>query len=612
MTLEAGSDFESLIEFVRESRGFDFAGYKRTTLVRRVGKRVRLLGLDSFAAYQDYLEVHPDEFALLFGEVLINVTEFFRDPDAWEFLKQTMVEPLAASNSGIRIWSAGTASGEEAYTAAILFCEALGQDAFLRRVKIYATDVDDEALNRARTGYTAKEIENLRPELRDRYFELQAGRFMFRSGLRRALIFGRHDLMQDAPISRLDLLICRNTLMYFTAEAQGRILARMHYALNDDGFLFLGRAEMLLTHSALFVPLDVKERLFTKVQKVQLRDRLMLSAQAGGNDGGNHAGRQLRLRELAAEAGPSAQIVVDSSGTIVMANQMARRLFDLGPADVGRSLKDLELSYRPVDLRTPIDRALRERRTVALSAIDHELSDGSFRQMDIHASPLLDDDGGVGGVSISFVDVTPVTQLRAEIERSRQEIETAYEELQSSNEELETTNEELQSTVEELETTNEELQSSNEELETANEELETTNTELQSINVDLRRRTDEVDQLNTFLRAITGSIAMGGVVLDANLAVRVWNDIAADMWGLRADEVIGKAFFGLDIGLPTNELRATVRTVMQGKPERAEAVVQATTRRGRQITCRVMVSNLSGGGGSAGVVLLMEELKGPS
>src|SRR5581483_2549294 len=226
-------------------------------------------------------------------------------------------------------WSSGTASGEEAYSIAILLCEALGAEAFLRRVKIYATDVDEHALNQARSGYTAKDLEAVEPELRNRYFGPQGGRFTFRAALRRALIFGRHDLMQDAPISRLDLLICRNTLMYFTAEAQGRMLARFHYALNDDGFLFLGRAEMLLTHAALFVPVDLKQRLFAKVPRLELRDRLLLLAQAGSNEASSHVARQLRLRELAAEAGPQAQLVVDGFGMIVLANHTARRLFEV-------------------------------------------------------------------------------------------------------------------------------------------------------------------------------------------------------------------------------------------------------------------------------------------
>jgi two-component system CheB/CheR fusion protein len=602
-------EFEGLVEYVRESRGFDFTGYKRTTLSRRVNKRVAELGFDSVASYHDYLQVHPDEFSILFDKVLINVTDFFRDKGAWEFLREQVVPPLVAKQGPIRIWSTGTAAGQEAYSVAIVFCEALGPEAFLRRVKIYATDVDEEALNNARTGYSAKALESLEPEVRERYFEPQGGHFSFRAALRRALIFGRHDLMQDAPISRLDLLICRNTLMYFTAEAQGRILARFHYALNDDGFLFLGRAEMLLTHAALFVPIDVKQRLFAKVPRLQLRDRLLLLAQAGNNEATNHVTRQLRLRELAAESGPHAQIVVDAFGGIVLANHNARRLFDLGPGDIGRPLKDLELSYKPADLRTPIDRATRDRRQVVLSAVDHSMPDGSFRQYDIQVAPLLDEDGSVIGAGVSFVDVTQVMQLRGEVERSKQEIETAYEELQSSNEELETTNEELQSTVEELETTNEELQSSNEELETANEELETTNTELQAINTDLRQRTDEVGQLNMFLLAISGSIRMGAVVLDPAFNVRVWNDQAAEMWGLRSEEVTGKPFFDLDIGLPTKDLRGIVRTVMRGKPPQDEVVVKAVTRRGRQIRCRVVASNLPATRQPVGVVLLMEELK---
>jgi two-component system CheB/CheR fusion protein len=602
-------DFEALLEYVRESRGFDFTRYKRPTLFRRMTKRMSELRIDSFAAYQDYLQVHPDEFQMLFDKILINVTEFFRDRPAWDFFGETVIPPLVAKSGAIRIWSSGTASGEEAYSVAILFCEALGPEAFLRRVKIYATDVDEHALNQARSGYTAKDLEAIEPELRTRYFEPQGGRFAFRSALRRALIFGRHDLMQDAPISRLDLLICRNTLMYFTAEAQGRILARFHYALNDDGFLFLGRSEMLLSHAGLFAPVDAKQRLFAKVPRLQLRDRLLLLAQAGSNEAGTQIARQLRLRELAAESGPHSQLVLDALGSIVLANNNARRLFDLGPGDVGRPLKDLELSYKPVDLRTPIDRATRDRRQVVINSVEHTLVDGSVRHFDVYVAPLLDEDGSVLGVTVSFVDVSQVMQLRAEVERTRHEVETAYEELQSSSEELETTNEELQSTVEELETTNEELQSSNEELETANEELETTNTELQAINNDLRQRTDEVSQLNTFLQAITGNIPMGAIVLDPSLTVKVWNDHAAEMWGLRSDEVAGKGFFDLDIGLPTKDLRAIVRAAMRGNPPQDEAVVKAVTRRGRQIRCRVMVANLDGSPQSAGVVLLVEELK---
>src|SRR5215472_3700371 len=309
MSLEPGPQFENLIEYLRENRGVDLTGYKRTSLVRRFAKRCKELGIDSFATYQDYLQVHADEFPILFDKILINVTEFFRDPPAWEYLAENVVPRIVAKNGLIRAWSTGTASGEEAYSAAIMLCEALGPEQFLRRVKIYATDIDEEALNKARAGYFAKDLESLEDELRAKYFEPLGSRFIFRSSLRRVLIFGRHDLMQDAPISRLDLLMCRNTLMYFTAESQGRILARFHYALNDDGYLFLGRAEMLLTHGSMFVPVDVRQRIFNKVAQLQLRDRLMLLAQSGSAEAGNHIARQLRVRELATEGAPHAQLV---------------------------------------------------------------------------------------------------------------------------------------------------------------------------------------------------------------------------------------------------------------------------------------------------------------
>jgi len=602
MALEAGPEFEKLIEYLRDTRGFDFTGYKRPSLLRRVSLRCSELGIDSYRAYLDYLQVHTEEFGSLFNKILINVTEFFRDKETWDYLAEKVIPRIAAKAGEIRVWSTGTSSGEEAYSAAILLCEALGEESFVDRVKIYATDVDEEALAKARGGYTAKELASVDDGLRLRYFERQGERFMFRTALRRTIIFGRHDLTQDAPISRLDLLICRNTLIYFMAETQGRILARFHYALNDDGYLFLGRAEMLLTHAALFTPVDLKERIFTKVASLHLQDRLVLLAQSGSKEATNHIARQLRVRELTTEGTPYPQIVVDAAGILISANQLARLLFTIPADDLGRSLKDLELSYRPVDLRTPIDRINRDRRPVSLPSVEIKRGDGTPGLYDIQAAPLIDDDGSLVGIVINYLDITHASQLRSELERLGQE-------LQSHKEELETTNEELQSTVEELETTNEELQSTNEELETLNEELESTNAELNSINTDLQLRTREVERLNTLLLAVTGNIEVGAAVLDGGMRVQLWNERAADLWGVRSDEVVGNSFFNLDIGLPAEQLRALIRAGAGGRPLHDELVVKATTRKGREIRCRVIAHAIGDGDRPAGVVLVMEELK---
>ncbi|MBO0686483.1 MAG: PAS domain-containing protein, partial [Candidatus Dormibacteraeota bacterium] len=531
MTSESDG-FEALLEYLRQTRGVDFGGYKPSTLKRRVAKRLNAVGASSFPDYLDHLQVDADEFSRLFDTILINVTSFFRDGPAWDYLQSEVVPAILAQRgeSGqIRIWSAGCASGEEAYSLAMSFCEAMGPDDFMQRVKLYATDIDDDALVRPRHGYSQSDLEAVPDELRQKYFEIQGSRYVFRSSLRRALIFGRHDLLRDAPISRLDLLSCRNTLMYFTAEAQDRVLARFHYALNDEGFLFLGRAEMLLTHGNLFTPVDMKHRVFSRVPQTQLRERLQLLAQAGNPGAPAALTRQVRLREQAKELSPVPQLLVDTAGVMISANQAARSLFELSPRDVGRPLQDLQISYRPLEMRSQLERAHRERRTVVLSSVAYDREDGTTRYLDVHVIPVIDDDESMLGTSVVFIDVTQHQRLRLELERTRQEVETTQEELQSSNEELETTNEELQSTVEELETTNEELQSSNEELETMNEELESTNGELQAINVDLTSRTGELDRVNLFLQSILASIETGVAVLDDSLRVQLWNRRAEDL-----------------------------------------------------------------------------------
>ncbi|TMF36996.1 MAG: PAS domain-containing protein [Chloroflexi bacterium] len=601
MRQEAGGDFERLLAYLRDARGFDFTGYKRASLMRRVAQRRSELGIDNYQVYLDYLQVHADEFAILFNKILINVTEFFRDKETWDYVAENVLPGIVAKGGDIRIWSAGASSGEEAFSAAILFCQALGEEGFLERVKIYATDVDEQALGKARSGYSDKELASLDEGVKERFFERQGDKFVFRAALRRVMIFGRHDLTQDAPISRLDLLICRNTLIYFTAEMQGKVLARFHYALNDDGYLFLGRAEMLLTHGALFHPVNQKERIFTKVARLPLRERLVLIAQSGSLEATNHVARQLRVRELATEGIPNPQLIVDAQGILVGSNQPARDLFDIPLADIGRALKDLEISYRPVDLRTPIDRVIRDRRPTSMPAVELKRADGEPAFFDVQVAPLIDEDGALVGTAINFIDVSHQVKLRADLDGLRQE-------LQSSKEELETTNEELQSTVEELETTNEELQSTNEELETLNEELQSTNAELESINIDLRVRTDEVDRLNTLLLAITGNIEVGAAVLDWRGRVQVWNERAADLWGVRSDEVVGSSFYDLDIGLPAAELRQLIDAGTGGEPRHGELVVVATTRKGRQIRCRVMAHTLGDGDHPTGVVLVMEEL----
>ena len=291
----ANGTLEVLLDYLRRSRGFDFTGYKRTSLSRRVQKRMQDVGADTYLSYLDLLEVDPDEFTQLFNTILLNVTSFFRDPPTWDYLSGEVMPQLAAAKGAdepIRIWSAGCASGEEAYTLAMVAAEAIGAEAVRERVKIYATDVDEEALTQARQArYDARRVEGVPPELLERYFERSGDEYVFSKDLRRSVIFGRHDLIQDAPISRIDLLVCRNTLMYLNSETQARVLARFSFALREGGYLLLGKAEMLLAHSNVFTSMDLKRRVFRKVPGATLRERLLVLTDAGAHTAGDDPGR---------------------------------------------------------------------------------------------------------------------------------------------------------------------------------------------------------------------------------------------------------------------------------------------------------------------------------
>jgi two-component system, chemotaxis family, CheB/CheR fusion protein len=611
MDTKTDESFEALLRYLRDSRGFDFTGYKRTTLMRRVRHRMAQAGHDSFEQYLDLLQASSDEFSALFNTILINVTAFFRDPEAWDYIATDVVPRILAERSPddpIRVWSAGCASGQEAYTLAMLLAETLGADAFRQRVKIYATDVDEDALTEARTAtYDAKAVESVPQELLEKYFEQLNDRYIFHKDLRRAVIFGRNDLVKDAPISRVDLLVCRNTLMYMNAETQRNVLGRLHFALAAQGTLFLGHAEMLLSHTDRFTPLNLKQRIFRKTPGSHGGlDRFDPAATMYDRHG--DVPGLTTVRELAFRANPVAQIVVTGEDTVAMINQQAEAMFGLTARDIGRLLRDLEVSYRPVELRAYLEQAKIERRSARIPDVKWQRAGAETVWFELHINPLVDAHNGLLGVSIVFFDVTATRALLDKVVQTNAQLEAAYEELQSTNEELETTNEELQSTVEELETTNEELQSTNEELETMNEELQSTNDELHTINDALGERSVELDEARTFLDSLVNSVHFGMVVVDREMRVVVWNRGCEELWGLRADETQGQVLTTLDIGLPVDEIRPLIGNAFVDPNTPGNSVFEAVNRRGRPTQVRVTCTGFqsSAEDGVNGALLLMD------
>ncbi len=600
------SFFESLLEYLGNSRGFDFTQFKRNTLKRRILKQMRDRGITNFNDYRDYLEVHPDEFQSLFNTILINVTAFFRDSNAWQYLqKELLPELLNAKEKSrpIRCWSAGCASGEEAYTIAIILAELLGIDEFKKRVKIYATDIDEEALAEARQAqYTAKQIAVIPLELRNKYFEpISNGEFIFNPELRRMVVFGRHNLFKDAPISSIDLLVCRNTLMYFNVEAQRFILQRFHFGLNSTGLLFLGKAEMLLTHGDLFTPLNSQYRIFKCLSKNTDRENSPRLFQPYILED-KVINRHWQLQELAFESALNAQIIVDQDSDLVRTNRFACSFFNLSTKDIGKNFYSLNISHYPVELKPLIDQVYREKKALKIKDIFYQADNGSEKYFDIQINPLTQMDQNVIGINITLADVTESWSLRHQVEQINQQLKTTNEELKASNIQLQSTNEEL-------ETTNEEIQSSNEELETINEELQSTNNELQSVNEEVRLRTEEYNRANNFLNAILLSLRGAIIVIDRDLKILAWSAKSEEMWGLRTEEVQDEWLFNLDFGLPLEQIREPINRCLNEDQTQQDFVISAVNRRGKTFDCRLSIDALWNiNKEKFGVIIIMQEV----
>jgi two-component system CheB/CheR fusion protein len=571
-------DFEDLLVFLRESRGVDFTGYKRTSLRRLVGRRMRAVGVDDVRTYLDQLEVEQHEVRALFDSLLINVTAFFRDPPAWEALRTEHLPRLLSTmqpEEPVRAWSAACASGEEAYSLAVLLHEQLGDEAFRRRVKIYATDVDEDALSTARAGrYPTSALGLLTDEQRSTYFVQEDGVHVFRPDLRPNIIFGRHDLLADAPISRVSLLVCRNVLMYFTAETQARILERFAFALQERGLLVLGRAEMLLTYSELFTPADLPNRIFRTVGRP-------VGARSFGF-GPAALARQAVSRKVTVAAfasAPDAQVVLDAETRVALVNDTAQRQLGVLAEDVGRLFAELPLSRRPVDLRVAVAEVLDTGEPANVQDVRWPRATSDDQWWDVRISPLPGSDGPLG-VTLHYVDVTRYHQLTEQLTRAHSE----------------------------LETTNEELHSTNEELETMNEELQSTNEELQTVNDELRERTGEVGEVNAFLESVLGGLSTAVAVVDTDLQVMVWSARCEQLWGLRAFEVEGRSLMGLDGGLPVERLATTARAVLRSGISQDADTTVSVNRLGQSMLVRTAASPLRDRAGQVrGAILTMEE-----
>lgn len=525
--------------------GHDFSHYKDKTFLRRVERRMRVCQVRDLSAYTHLVQTDPDEADALFRDLLINVTAFFRDPGAFDRLAE-LVLPRMLEGKGqgdsIRVWVSGCSTGEEVYSLAILLREQMAKAASDARLQIFATDIDEDVLGVARTGrYPASLLSEVSSERLTRFFNRDGATYTVSPEIRECCLFSAHNVFRDPPFSQIDLVSCRNLLIYFSSELQSWVIPLFHYALRPGGFLFLGSAENVTQHGDLFTPLDKKHRIFQR-QDVPVRLPLLPVLNSKGSmrtsrtlaakrpTKGDEAVRQLERRVLDRYA--PAHVLVNREGEVIHFSARTGKYLE-NPA--GAPTRNL-LAMTRTALTLPLRSAMREVQETGRVALRQNVAvplDGGIQTVDIAIEPLPEVDGAANRIII-FTDVGPIRTsedaARAEalladdregaLLHLEQDLWQTREHLQNTVEEYETATEELKSSNEELLSLNEELQSSNEELESSKEELQSVNEEMATVNSELASKVDELGRASEDLRNLLDITRIATVFLDGDLIIR--------------------------------------------------------------------------------------------
>ncbi|HEV8427988.1 MAG TPA: CheR family methyltransferase [Pyrinomonadaceae bacterium] len=609
-----------LLNQVSGQSNVDFQHYKSSTILRRISRRMAVTRNANLHDYADYLRSHPEENKELVKAFLIRVTGFFRDPEAFDFLRQTVMPTLIEQGEQngrmLRMWSAGCATGEEAYSLALLLADLLGNDFSQWNVKIFATDLATDAVTFARRGiYPENVLSDLPNDYQARFFDRIDHGFQVAKALRQAVIFGQQDISRGVPFPRIDLVSCRNLLIYLKPELQQAVLDLFAYSLQQShGYLFLGKAETARPTKGTFELINKKWKIYRCLSgplNLPIRDSAFSAGtitnarrepRRGQISTSNPHASELtqpeieiahlrRINETIMRYTAAAVVIIDRSYRILTINVAARRLLSVRDLaydqDFLHSIRGLPYH----DVRRAIDTSFREHTSVNLEEIqlDHS-SEGSGRYVNLTITNMHVEQGSPELAVITAIDVTEQVQLKQRLDTTQQEhgalvtelnvankrfstmnkeLQDANEELQAANEELMLTQEELQATNEEFEATNEELQATNEELETNNEELQATNEELQTTNDELTSRTAELQELarQNRIEQLQLSILLERyphfvMVLNAhNLTVNTVNPVYTE-W-LEGREVVGlpvsDVFGGKDLGELIKSLKTVAR-----------------------------------------------------
>jgi two-component system, chemotaxis family, CheB/CheR fusion protein len=593
---EAADHLAQIAALLRTRTGHDFSGYKDKTVARRVQRRMQVLQIDEVPDFIERLRKEPQEVDALLQDLLIGVTNFFRDPPAFEALERHVIPRLfegKGPDDTVRVWVPGCSTGEEAYSIAILLHEHMPKAQSAPKLQIFASDIDEPSLQIARTGRFPLTIaKDIPPARLERHFAREDGTYRIASDLREICLFSSHNLLRDAPFSKLDLITCRNLLIYLTPELQNRLIPLFHYALNDGGFLFLGTSENVTRHPRLFSTVDKQHRIFKRKPLLERRlPEFPLTAPEGGRrqlaatarDAAEREPLQsLAERQLLERYSP-AYVVVNAEGELLHGSARTGKYLELA---AGAPRTDIYSMARP-GLRPDLRAAVHKAASTGQIAIHKSVTvgtNGGRQTIDLIVHPIrsaairdsvymvvFQDVGGIRAASDEEIvgsgeelESSNLRQLEMELRATRERLQTTTEELESSNEELKSGNEELSSM-------NEELQSANEELETSKEELQSINEELQTVNAELNARVEELSRANSDIANLLESTQIATVFLDRSLTVKSFTPAAKDLFRLVES----------DTGRPITHVRARFRS--DTVQEDAERVLRTLSTVERQI-----------------------------
>ncbi|MBR0995087.1 PAS domain-containing protein [Bradyrhizobium japonicum] len=579
----AAASLSRIADILRTRTGNDFHGYKQNTFLRRVQRRMQVVQIDEIAAYVEFLRSDKDEAQHLFNDLLIGVTEFFRDKREFELL-QTQIIPKIFEGKGVgqqvRVWVLGCATGEEAYSIGILLREHMAGLESAPHVQIFATDIDGRALAAARVGRYRTNIEaDMTSERLARWFVREGDTYCVVKELREMCIFSQHNVIKDAPFSKLDLISCRNLLIYLNGELQNRVIPLFHFALLPERYLFLGNSENVTRHPKLFAPVDRRARIFRKLETgTRLPPEFPITTAAGRapvevaavRSFGPDVGLERRAQRIAERYTP-AYVITDDDFQILHFSGRTGRYIE--PTAGAATLDLLQLVHRDLrlDLRAALSHAAEANEAAHADQVQLG-EDGQRVLVDITVEPIQEGAGSRNFVvlfkdgparAIEADQGNPYSSLRTEhVERLEIELRATRERLQATIEELESTNEELKSSNEEYQSLNEELQSANEELETSREELQSVNEELTTVNGELAHRVQELTRATSDLKNFFESTEIATVFLDNDLRVMNFTPSITQILHLVETDT-GRPIAHIKARIPIEELFEDVRRVLR-------------------------------------------------